>query len=349
MSAILRPTRGRVYQPFILGAPTLTSRFLRFASACAVVLGTGAAAACSRNLQKVEAAAGPPAVIAELWQEPADLSGRDLFHGAGGPSAAPAHTEFDHVASDTSGWSPGFDVKDAAGIEWSVKTGPEAQSEVVSSRVLWAVGFHQPATYYLPKWSMTGVVSGPQEAGRFRPTLPDHEVVGEWSWYENPFIGTREFGGLIVTNLILNNWDWKTSNNKIYRLSSPQGGVSRWFVVRDLGASLGRTKYPRVLKFLRLRGFGQGTRNNIDDFESQGFITGATAESVEFDYRGIYRDVVESVTPADVQWACSRLARLTDRQWQDAFRAAGYTPELSARFIAKIKEKIAQGLGGLGV
>jgi hypothetical protein len=314
---------------------------LRYGAACALLLGT--IAACSRTLQKMEVTAGQPAGIAELWQEPADLADRDLFHGAGGAAAAPADKSFTHVATDDSGWSPGFDVKDAKGTEWSVKLGPEAQSEVLSSRVLWAIGFHQPPTYYVTEWSLTGAVSGPQEPGRFRPSLPGQEVIGDWSWYENPFIGTREFGGLVVTNLILNNWDWKTSNNKIYQLSSPEGGVSRWFVVRDLGASLGRTKYPHILKFFRLRGFGQGTRNNIDDFESQGFIKGATGESVDFDYRGIYRDVIDAVTPADVQWASSRLATISDRQWQDAFRAAGYTEELSARFIAKIKQKIVQG------
>ena len=31
---------------------------------------------------------------------------------------------------------------------------------------------------------------------------------------------------------------------KIYELEKPVHGVSRWFVVRDLGASLGRTTYP---------------------------------------------------------------------------------------------------------
>ena len=30
------------------------------------------------------------------------------------------------------------------------------------------------------------------------------------------------------------------------------------------------------------------------------------------------------------------LAGLSERQWQDAFRAGGYNPEVSARFIRKI-------------
>jgi hypothetical protein len=209
------------------------------------------------------------------------------------------------------------------------------------------MGFHQPPTYYVAEWSLTGGVrAGPQEPGRFRPDLRGRTVVGEWPWHENPFVGTREFGGLIVANLILNSWDWKTSNNKIYELDDPVNGVARWFVVRDLGASLGRFTYPTLLRWFRLRGFGQGTRNDLTGFEQQGFIKSIDRERsrVQFHYRGIYRDVIASVTPDDVRWACERLARLSERQWQDAFRAAGYSPEEGRRYTAKIKEKIAQGL-----
>jgi hypothetical protein len=45
-----------------------------------------------------------------------------------------------------------------------------------------------------------------------------------------------------------------------------------------------------------------------------------------------------------VQWTAKLFARLSDRQWQDAFRAGGYSSEDAARYIAKFKEKIAAGL-----
>jgi hypothetical protein len=229
-------------------------------------------------------------------------------------------------------------------MEWSVKTGPEGQSEVVTSRILWAVGFHQPPTYYLDNWSLKGARTGSQEPGRFRPDLPGQDVVGDWPWHENPFVGTPEYGGLIVTNLLLTSWDWKTSNNKIYQLDEPVNGVTRWFLVRDVGASLGKFTYPTVLKWFRLRGFGQGTRNDLPGFEQQGFIKRIDGDSVEFDYKGIYRDVISTVRPEHVRWACERLSKLSDRQWNDAFRSAGYTPDEIARYTNKIKKKIAQGL-----
>ena len=303
------------------------------------------AVSCARPVRVAQVTPDRNAVIGELWQEPGD-SARDLFHGAGGAANAPQGTTFTFVAEDTSGYSPGFDVVDDRKIEWSVKTGPEAQTEVVASRILWAIGFHQPATYYVESWTMAGARTGAQQPARFRPDLPGQKVVGDWPWHENPFVGSREYGGLIVANLILNSWDWKTSNNKIYELSEPANGVKRWFVVRDLGASLGKFTYPTVLKWIRLRGFGQGTRNDLPGFEEQGFIKRVDLEKndVDFDYRGIYKDVISSVTPADVRWACERLSRLTDEQWRDAFRAGGYDADSTARYVAKMKEKIAEGL-----
>jgi hypothetical protein len=316
---------------------------VRACVAAAVVVAL-AAASCARAIHKVELTPGQLATVAELWQEPSTT--RDLFHGPGGAELLPRQAAFEFMAEDTSGYSPGFDIRDDRQMTWSVKTGPEAQSEVVSSRILWAIGFHQPPTYYVERWSLTGLRTGAQQPGRFRPDVRGRTVMGDWPWHQNPFVGTREFGGLIVANLILNSWDWKMSNNKIYHLDNPVNGVSRWFVVRDLGASLGKFSYPEILKWFRLRGFGQGTRNDLEGFEQQGFIKSIDHDRsrVEFDYRGIYRDVISSVTPADVRWACERLQRLTDAQWRDAFRAAGYSVEDAARFTAKIKEKIAQGL-----
>jgi hypothetical protein len=318
---------------------------LMAARAVILVLATAVAVgACGRITRDVRLVSDPRATVAELWQEPSDLERRDLYYGAGGKALFPGGAPFTFVARDTSGWSPGFDVRTQDGREWSVKLGPEAQSEVVASRILWAIGFHQPPTYYLAEWTMTGAESGVQPPGRFRPSLPG-KVVGDWSWYENPFVGTRPFGGLIVANVLLNSWDWKTSNNKIYELAEPMNGVARWFVVRDVGASLGRTTYPTLLKWFRLRGFGQGTRNDLPGFEQQGFIVRVDGESRPvFDYRGIYRDVVETVTLADVRWTCTLLSRLTDSQWREAFRAGGYNAEQTSRYVAKIKAKIAQGL-----
>lgn len=308
-----------------------------------VVLASAAAVGCGRIMRDVRLVPDPAATIAELWQEPDDLGRRNLYYGPGGLETMPRDTTFTFVARDTSGWSPGFDVRDGNSLEWSVKLGPEAQSEVVASRILWAMGFHQPPIYYLDQWALTGAESGPQPAGRFRPSLTDQKVVGDWSWYENPFVGTRQYAGLIAANVILTNWDWKNTNTRIYEFATPRNDVRRWYVVRDLGASLGRFTYPRMLEWTRLRGFGQGTKNDLVGFEQQPFLV-ADGDRFTIDYRGIYGDLVKSVALADIRWTCELLARLSDQQWHDAFRAAGYPPEHAARYVKKLKEKVAQGL-----
>ena len=280
--------------------------------------------------------------ISALWEEPADLEQRDLFIGAGGQIAAPSGT-LAFVSRDTTGASPGFDVKDANGLTWSVKLGPEAQSEVTSSRILWAIGFHQRPSYYVAQWTMSGEVSGAQPAGRFRPELPGEKVIGDWSWRENPFLGSRPYGGLIVANLILNSWDWKTSNNKIYEITATGGVTRRLYIVRDLGASLGRTSQPPVLSALGVRN-SQGTKNDLEGFEAQGFVQVDGDGDIDFDYHGMYDEIVARAGKEDLRWACALLARLSDKQLADAFRAGGYTDEQTKRYVTKLKAKIAQGV-----
>ena len=322
-------------------SPLRPSRVLILGSLVAIL-----SLGCAATIKRVEF---PDAAIniSALWVRPADLERRNLYEGPGEIRLTGADGPFTVLSKDTRGASPGYDVRDARGREWSVKLGVEVQPEVTTSRILWAMGFHQDTLYYMREWRMAGHAT-PQPEARFRAMSPDEKVVAEWSWRQNPFIGTQPFGGLLVANLILNNWDWKTNNNKVYAVSETGGRTSHRYVVRDLGASLGRTIYPQLLQPLRLRGFVQGTKNDIDGFERQGFITSIDEDHVEFDYRGIHRDLIGRVKPADVRWACDLLSQLSDAQWRDAFRAGGYEADIAARYIRKIRAKVAEGLSRTG-
>jgi hypothetical protein len=277
--------------------------------------------------------------VEQLWIEP-DIAARDLFYGPGGAGLAPKEEHpFTFVKLDATGYSPGYDVRAPDGTTWSVKLGSEAQPEVASSRLLWAIGYHQPPTYLLAKWTLTGEKSGPQDVGRFRPDPKDETAADEWSFYENDFLETRELRGLLVANLIVNNWDWKDSNNKIYETTQPHTGKpARRYVVRDLGASFGKTTSP-IPPFR-----GQGTRNDLEGYESQRLIKAVNGERIEFDYHGRHKRLVETIEIGDVVWTCRLFARLSDRQLDSAFRAAGFTDEMRQRYIAKLKSKIAEGL-----
>jgi hypothetical protein len=308
-----------------------------FYAAIVVIL----AAFVGTSSQSLATQATTPDKVTELWIAPDDIGSRDLFYGPGGAALAPQATmSFTWVATDKSGYSPGFDVRGPDGREWSVKLGPEAQTEVVASRILWALGYHQPPTYYMKSWQLTGGPGGQQPEARFRTDFEGSKVVGDWSWSKNDFLDTQAYRGLIVANVLLNSWDWKTSNNKIYQLSDG----TRRFVVRDLGASLGKTSSSKLLWTIPVRGLGQGSRNDIDDFESQNFIKRIGESEVEFNFDTIYRSVVDRVRPADVKWTAELMSKLTDTQLDDAFRAAEYSPEVRARYVKKIKAKIAEGL-----
>jgi hypothetical protein len=282
--------------------------------------------------------------VEQLWVDPVDLESRDLFHGAGQEALAPdPAARYELIAVDDTGYSPGYDVRDAEGIHWSVKLGLEAQPEIVASRVLWAIGYHQPPTYLLSDWQLTGPQGGVQERARFRRESGDAKAVAEWSWYENPFVATRPFKGLIVANLMLNNWDWKTSNNKVYEVAGSDGPRRR-YVVRDVGASLGKTSFPWIAKWTPFRLMAQGSRNDLEGFEEQGFIKDVSDDDLEFHYSGIHDGLVDAVAAADVVWTCRLLARISDAQWHDAFRAAGYGDGQRTRYIRKLKSKIEEGL-----
>ena len=80
------------------------------------------------------------------------------------------------------------------------------------------------------------------------------------------------------------------------------------------------------------------------DLARHGFIRGIENGYVAFHYRGFHQALVrERITAADLAWASCLLDRLSDRQWQDAFRAGGYAPDVAQRFIRTLEDKIAVG------
>lgn len=310
----------------------MSSRYLirhcaLFAIVAAVAAGSAAAA---------RPATHPSATpLAAWWEPPADVASRDLFWGPWGREHAPdPDAEYTFVRPKVNGFNPGVIVRDPQGREWHVKQssghhGAEGPAEVVLSRVLSALGYHQPPVYYLPSFRMRDAKGVRIESGgRFRLHDPSMTDRGEWAWQHNPFIGQPSFNGLVTILLVFNSSEFKNSNNTIYDLKD--GG--QWYVFRDLGDALGRT------------GKIAPQRNNLEEFERTGFITGVHDGYVQFDYHGRFGAMITShITPADLAWGCNLLARLTEHQWNDAFRAGGYPPDIAARFIAILRARVAEG------
>ena len=277
----------------------------------------------------------------ELWEDPADLESRDLYNGPWGAANAPdPNATYTFVESKKGGINPGMTVTDPRGREWKVKQPPltgrnaEGPIEVVLSRVLSAIGYHQPPVYFLPEFTLQarqGVRRAP--GGRFRLTVRTLRDSGEWKWRQNPHVGSRPHHGLLVVLLMFNSSDLKDSNNTLYDVFPPTSTtVERWFVVRDLGTALGSTARLAPV------------RGDPDVFERLRFIKRIENGFVEFDYNGRHQDLVDHrITVADVHWACALLSRLRLEQWHDAFRAGGYSPDVAARFINRLRAKIGEG------
>jgi len=289
-------------------------------------------AACSLN----ERPSVEPSRMAQLWEPPTDLEQRDLFFGSGGEKNAPDPNELYKFKDEKAvGTQPGYDVEDSKGREWSVKLGEESRPEVAVSRLVWAIGYRQPSVYYLPRWTL--VRDGkriPQPGARFR--LDDTKNLDEWSWRKNPFLHTQQMAGLYVLMVMVNNWDIKSQQNALYEYKSKaeHSGPRQQYMVKDLGASLGRSAWPVG-----------GSKANPADFEAEPFIERVEGNRVHFAYRGAWLEpqLLRSITPADVRWTSELLSRLTPKQWSDAFRAAGFGEREADRFIRRLQGKIAEG------
>ena len=286
-----------------------------------------------------------PSISPRSGERPLILARRDFAYGSGGRRLAPdPAVTYKLEKVDRTGYSNGYDVIAPDHRRWSVKVGPEAQTEVVSSRVLWALGYHQPVVDYVPEWKMSGEVAGPQAAGRFRLEESHQKVVGEWSWNDNDFVHTQPFKGLIVANLILNNWDWKTSNNKIVEYRE-NGTTGRHYLVRDLGASLGKTSFPGWLSWTPFRKWKQGTRNDIEGFESQNLIERADGDRLDFDYQGLNESLVERFLRRMSSGRAASCLRISDRQWDASSSVRqGIRMRRAGATSGKSKSKIAEGL-----
>ena len=295
-----------------------------------------------------------------LWRDPGDVTSRDLRYGPGSRELAP-QPPFTFVEEVKGGESPKFKVRDARDVEWSVKLGPEAQSETVATRLVWAVGYFAEEAYYyeevkldnMPRLSRGReyVVGRTVRGARFEPEREGVVEGPEWSWRDSPFEGSREMSGLKVLMILLNNFDARKGNNHILYADGPDGREAR-YVVTDLGATLGRAGGLG----------GKRVKNDLEAFLSTRFVRGVDDGVVEFDFdtrpRGFghlsvlhpkyYRGEVKKeaamrgIPVEHAAWIGSLLSRLGDEQLRDAFRAAGYGGAVTEGYVRALRERIDQ-------
>lgn len=279
-----------------------------------------------------------------LWSEPDDIETLDLFYGPGGSDGAPDLTgRFTYVGDDTKGTQKKVYVKDEKGREWIVKFGSEARPETAAARFVWAMGYHADEDYFVDRARIEGMSGGDVRNVRFERRHDGFKSVGLWTWEDNPFVGTRELDGLKVLMIVMNNWDLKVINNKVVRPTNKSGEDTdeRIYYVGDLGATFGKT--GSLMHGLHLPGDPPaGTKDKPDQYANQDFIEGVRDGMVRFHYKGKDPGVLKGIRVETAKWMGDMLARLSDRQLTDAFRAGGYSNSEISTLVQALKERIRE-------
>lgn len=252
-----------------------------------------------------------PPENAVLW-EPVEIASRDLYLGPG-INLQPQFKGLRYIGRQPGGNNIKHRVMDGNGVEWIAKAADESQPEVAATRLLWAVGYRTEIDHLAPKFVIDKV-------GSYRnvrlEARPDKIKRGErWSWTGNPFLKTKEFAGLKIMMALINNWDLKDENTVILK-----DGDKNYYVVSDLGASFGK---------LADKSFSRSGRsvNDPEDYAKSEFIKGVDNGFIAFHYKGMAEDLMRTITVEDARWMAGLLLQLSDKQIDDAFRAANYKPE----------------------
>lgn len=279
-----------------------------------------------------------------LWNEPTDIASLDLFYGSGGSEGAPDPTgKFTYVGDDSKGTQKKIYVKDDKDREWTVKFGSEVRPETAATRFVWAMGYHTDEDYFVERVHIDGMREGDVRNVRFERRHDGLKNVGLWTWEENPFVGTRELDGLKVLMVVMNNWDLKVINNKVVRPTKTSGEDTddRIYYVGDLGATFGKT--GSLAHDLHLPGDPPaGTKDKPSQYARQDFIEGIRDGMVRFHYKGKNQDTLKGIRVETAKWMGDMLARLSEKQLTDAFRAGGYDRSEISTLVRAMQERIRE-------
>jgi len=280
---------------------------------------------------------GKPAI----WDDRGNIAELDLFLGIGSEEGMPK-APFQFKEEDQTGTNPKIKVIDANGMKWNIKFDEEVHAEVACSRIVWACGYMVEESYFVASGQVRGVTGlgrakkfvksdGSFTDGMFEKR-PDNIARWKtpWSWSGNPFTGTKEMSGLIMLNVLVNNWDAKEENNTVLGMYDEDGSVKEWYTVADWGGSLGKT--GSVLSH---------SKWDVDDFGKQRFVDGVSGNTLKLHYAGKMSGHA-SVPLEHARWFAGIIGQLTDEQLRQAFKAAGATPNETEGFAKQMRRKIEE-------
>jgi hypothetical protein len=287
-----------------------------------------------------------------LWQDPGAVESVDFRRPA--RNAEEPKPPFTYLREDSSGTSPKLLVRDASGVIWQVKGGPEARTEAFATRLIAALGYFAEPVCFLKEGRLEGFTGKlTRRQGFIRPDgtfawasferrepgakfLPS---VG-WTWQHSPFASTKELNGLKILIMLLSNWDnkdmsnqWKGPNTGVLEMTV-EGRLRRIYFITDWGQSLGA--------------WGRWASRSQWDCaayrkQSASFITGIQRGALRFGYTGQHTEGFrDGITPADAAWLMQYLGRVTDAQLRTGLLVSGASPEEQECFVPALRERVEQ-------
>lgn len=300
-------------------------------------------------------AAALPCVAADanavLWVQPANLTLADWTWGPGGDKRSPK-APFEFVEEDLKGTNAKIKVRDVNGEHWTVKFGGEDHGDVFAARFLYAMGYEAQPSYFVRNGVIAGIhglkrakpflgKNGEFRYGRFKRRESKKATVVEdmdWSWTDNPFVGTHELNGLKVLMMLMSNWDAKDkrdgkgSNTAVYAVTNSAGKQLR-YAFTDWGATFGKWG-----------GFFTRDKWNVEGYSAQtaSFVR-VDGDALRWGYHGKHSgDITSGIRVEDVQWLMEYLVRVTDEQIRAGLEASGATPSETDIYARSIRERISQ-------
>ncbi|HLM02373.1 MAG TPA: hypothetical protein VK400_15080 [Pyrinomonadaceae bacterium] len=300
------------------------------------LLAFSAIVASAQEQEKDSKKEQPSAPISKIvmW-ETVNIAERDLFAGPGGDAMRPDLSSITFIKEEKKGHNKKYRIKDGAGRTWVAKFGREAQPETAAVRIMWALGYKTEVNYLVPTLTIPG--KGTFKNVRLEARPEEIDRLDEWKWKDNPFVGTKEFQGLKLMMVFFNNWDIVDVQNKILQVEGASGAKELHYIISDLGATfgkLGNNNFPIVYRI------GRKT-NNPTRYIDSGFIDDVEDGKLHLAYKGKNRGLFEDITVEEARWLADLLNQLSDKQIEDAFRAANYSPEEIKTLLLAVKGRIS--------
>lgn len=279
---------------------------------------------------------------AHVWKE-TNVPAMDLKAGPQGHGAFPLNgmVTCDYVESKPTGDSPKFDCAIAPGDVVKVKYGNangEVQAEVLSTRLLWALGFGADRMYPV-RVTCRGCSTDPSKkrapvSGEqvFDPAVIERKLAGHeiqtinapgWTWPELDLVDEAQGGAsraqrdaLKLLAVFIQHSDSKQEQQRLLCVPGGEadGECAPFMMLNDVGQT-----------------FGSASLFNRDTVSSVNF-EGWSGTSVWIGSAGCVGRMSKSFTgslgdpkisEAGRAWLAARLSQLTDQQLQDLFAAAG--------------------------